>query len=71
MTIYAKMTRSNRLTLLELEAVVYAMGNTTDHWDAMEAVFLDPVERAAAQRGAKKLHRALWFARQRAQEKSR
>jgi hypothetical protein len=48
-----------RLTALEAEALSRAAGNSVDHPDAMEALFSDGRERAAALRAAQKLDGAI------------
>lgn len=50
------------LTKAEADAMMHALGNTTEHDDAMEAVFPDAVERAACRRAERKLARGIYGA---------
>ena len=48
------------LTLTEAKAADYALGNTTESPDAMEAVFTSSARRLAAHRGQRKLTDAIY-----------
>lgn len=56
-THYLVQSHSDKLTITEAKALLYAVGNTTDCPDAMLALFPDVRERQAAMRAVDKISR--------------